>query len=311
MLRSVRQLAVRSFYRAARRDPLDRRVRPTARRCRFSPRRYTRAWQCSDAAPTGTRSAWDRDRRKTLVKQEIIFAAALATLLLSMAAGVPAQSLVEIAQREKARRAAIAPEARSKVYTNDDLRDSGGLTIGASPAAAAQEADAGSGRAGRGIGSDGDITSGEPADGEVAGENEWRARMTSAQDARARAELMASALQNRADGLWAQFTAMDDPAPARRGGTTASGGVGRARTDAGGSGAFGPADPRHRGRGATRRRAAGLAAVARKTVACGSGFRPTGLGCESAPSLQHRLAAWGSAYNRQPALLGDRVRASN
>ncbi len=149
------------------------------------------------------------------MKQEIIFAAALATLLLSTAAGVPAQSLVEIAQREKARRAAIAPEARSKVYTNDDLRDSGGLTIGASPAAAAQEADAGSGRAGRGIGSDGDITSGEPADGEVAGENEWRARMTSAQDARARAELMASALQNRADGLWAQFTAMDDPA--RRG----------------------------------------------------------------------------------------------
>ena len=148
------------------------------------------------------------------MKRETIFAAAVAMLLLPTAAGA-AQSLVEIAEREKARRAAIAPEARSRTYTNDDLRDSGGLTIGATSATAAQEADAGSGRAGRGVAGDGDITGGDSADGDVAGENEWRARVTTAREARARAELMASALQNRADGLWAQFTAMDDPA--RRG----------------------------------------------------------------------------------------------
>ena len=150
------------------------------------------------------------------MRREAIFTAAVATLLLSTAADPQAaQSLVEIAEQEKARRAAIAPEARSRVYTNDDLRDSGGLTIGTSQAVVARPADAGSGRAGHGIDSDGDTTGGEPAAGEVPGENEWRARMTTAREARTRAELMASALQNRADGLWAQFTAMDDPA--RRG----------------------------------------------------------------------------------------------
>lgn len=146
------------------------------------------------------------------MRREPIFTAAVATLLLSTATDAPsAQSLVEIAKQEKARRAAIAPEARSRVYTNDDLRDSGGLTIGASPAVVAQAADAGSGRAGHGIDSNGETTGGEP----VPGENDWRARMTTAREARARAELTAAALQNRADGLWTQFTAMDDPA--RRG----------------------------------------------------------------------------------------------
>ena len=154
------------------------------------------------------------------MRREPIFTATVATLLLSMAATAPAaQSLVEIAEQEKARRAAIASEARARVYTNDDLRDRGGLTIGASPAVVAQAADAGSGRAGHGIDSDADTTGGE-----VPGENDWRARMTTAREARARAELMVSALQNRADGLWAQFTAMDDPA--RRGV------VERQRTDA-------------------------------------------------------------------------------
>ena len=159
------------------------------------------------------------------MRREPIFTATVATLLLSMAATAPAaQSLVEIAEQEKARRAAIASEARARVYTNDDLRDRGGLTIGASPAVVAQAADAGSGRVGHGIDSDADTTGGEPAGGEVPGENDWRARMTTAREARARAELMVSALQNRADGLWAQFTAMDDPA--RRGV------VERQRTDA-------------------------------------------------------------------------------
>lgn len=127
------------------------------------------------------------------------------------AAGAPAQSLIEVARQEKTRREAIAPEDRARVYTNDDLRDSGGLTIGALPAAgAAPAADAGSGRAGHGVGG-GDAAAG-PEAGESLDENAWRTRLTAARQARARAELMASALQNRADGLWAQFTATDDPA---------------------------------------------------------------------------------------------------
>jgi hypothetical protein len=130
------------------------------------------------------------------------------------ATGAPAQSLVDMARQEAARRAAIAPADRSRVYTNDDLRDSGGLTIGALPSAAAPEAHVGSGQAGAGIGAGGD-DGGEPEAGDIPDENEWRARMTTAQEARARAELTASALRNRADGLWAQFTAMDDPARRR------------------------------------------------------------------------------------------------
>lgn len=132
------------------------------------------------------------------------------------AAGAPAQSLVELARQEQSRRAAIAPEDRSKVYTNDDLRSSGGLTIGAVPQTAAPAADTGSGRAGpRGGDGGGDGLEAAPDAGEALDEDGWRARIAAAQQARTRAELMAAALQNRADGLWAQFTAMDDPA--RRG----------------------------------------------------------------------------------------------
>lgn len=131
-------------------------------------------------------------------------------------AGAQAQSLVEIARLEQARRAAIAPEDRSRVYTNDDLRDSGGLTIGALPGADRQEADAGSGHAGRGIsGQDSEAGSGTAEAGDAPGEDDWRARVTAAQQAREHAALMAAALQNRADGLWAQFTGMDDPARRR------------------------------------------------------------------------------------------------
>lgn len=156
--------------------------------------------------------------------ENISISAVVLFLILSLAPrDAPAQSLVEIAREEKARRAAIAPEDRSRVYTNDDLRDSGGLTIGTLPSAAAPEADAGNGRAGRGIDS-GQTAGAEPEAGEVPGEDDWRQRMTTAQEARARAELTAAALQNRADGLWAQFTAMDDP--------TRRGVVERQRTEA-------------------------------------------------------------------------------
>lgn len=147
--------------------------------------------------------------------ESISTSAVVLFLILSLAPkDAPGQSLVEIARQEKVRRAGIPPEDRSRVYTNDDLRDSGGLTIGTLPSSAAPEADAGNGRAGRGIDT-GQAAGAEPEAGEAPGEDEWRQRMTTAQEARARAELTAAALQNRADGLWAQFTAMDDPA--RRG----------------------------------------------------------------------------------------------
>ena len=135
-------------------------------------------------------------------------------------AGASGQSLAEIARREQARRAAIPEERRSKVYTNDDLRKSGGLTIGATRRSASPPSGAtvqGAGEPARGSntgGADGADGTG-PEAGDVRDEAYWRTRMTTARKARTRAALMASALQNRADGLWAQFTAMDDPARRR------------------------------------------------------------------------------------------------
>lgn len=146
------------------------------------------------------------------MRGKIVAAASTALVLTLPPCAAPAQSLVELARQERARRAGIAPEARSKVYTNDDLRDSGGLTIGAAPQAAEPETDAGSGHAGQRSGGDSEEHGTQEETGEVLDESGWRARMTAAQEARERAALVASALRNRADGLWAQFTAMDDPA---------------------------------------------------------------------------------------------------
>lgn len=135
-----------------------------------------------------------------------------AALILS--AGIaPAQSLVEMARQERARRAAIAPEDRSRVYTNDDLRASGGLTIGALPAAVPPTAETGAGRAESRFGSGETVT--EDVAAAPLDEDGWRTRMTGARADHERALLLASALQNRVDGLWVQFTAMDDPARRR------------------------------------------------------------------------------------------------
>lgn len=148
-----------------------------------------------------------------------VFLSTLAAVTAMLSAGASGQSLAEIARREQARRAAIPEERRSKVYTNDDLRNSGGLTIGATrrsvpppPGAAPSAGETATGSdTGGADGADG----AGPKAGEVRDEAYWRTRMTTAQEARTRAALMASALQNRADGLWAQFTATDDPAQRR------------------------------------------------------------------------------------------------
>ena len=123
-----------------------------------------------------------------------------ATALLSTNA--LAQSLAEIARQEKARRAAITEKA--KVYTNDDLRGGGRLTTGSSRPDSPVAPDPERGAA------DAALETGEA--GGVGDEASWRARITAAREGSQRADLMAAALQNRVDGLWAEFTAMDDPA---------------------------------------------------------------------------------------------------
>lgn len=130
-------------------------------------------------------------------------------------------SLAEIARQEQARRAAIPEAERSKIYTNADLRETGSLTVAATPASPVAPADTGQRDATSRAGNDATEADGNPAastdDGGGPDRDEayWRDRMAGAEAARARAALMAAALQNRADGLWTQFTAVDDPARQR------------------------------------------------------------------------------------------------
>ena len=134
--------------------------------------------------------------------------ALIAVLLLALiAAPALAQPpLAEVARKEAARRASISE--KSRFYTNDDLAGGARLTTGAArrpdpEAGSATESDDPPTPAGTVA----EETAGGPRD-----EAYWRERITAAREARQRAELMAAALQNRVDGLLAEFTARDDPA---------------------------------------------------------------------------------------------------
>lgn len=113
-----------------------------------------------------------------------------------------AQSLAEVARVEKSRREALAKQAAEgvppRVFTNKDLRSTGWLTA----------------REGMTAPSLGLATpSLDDLDAEgVSEEEQWRGRMMAARQSFERAQLHAEALQNRIDGLWAEFTARDDPA---------------------------------------------------------------------------------------------------
>ncbi len=141
-----------------------------------------------------------------------LFAAALCGLMVaSSASSASAQSLAEIARREEARRQAV--ETPSKVYTNADLRGGGNLTTTVPPIRAETDAAPVPGAVAGASGAPGEAAAGEAAEPEQPPQDEefWRARITAARDALPRSELFLEALQNRVDGLWADFTARDDP----------------------------------------------------------------------------------------------------
>ncbi len=127
--------------------------------------------------------------------------AAVVVLSVTLPIAAPAAAqppLAEVARAEQARRASISE--KSRVYTNADLTETRRLTTAV---AARRAPDSVTDEAG-----------GTPAEDAVEERDEtwWRERITGARDARQRAELVAAALQNRVDGLWAEFTARDDPA---------------------------------------------------------------------------------------------------
>ena len=124
---------------------------------------------------------------------------------------VAAQPLAEVARQEKLRREALAEQAAAedaspKVYTNADLRGGGRLTTtseGRIPPAAASAVET----AATPGAEDATETAGAPT-----GEEQWQNRVNAVRQARERTQLMAEALQNRVDGLSAEFTSRDDPA---------------------------------------------------------------------------------------------------
>ena len=140
----------------------------------------------------------------------VLFGCVAGLLLALSSSHVAAQPLAEIARQEKLRREALATKAAAenvspKVYTNADLRGGSRLTTSAAetprPAASPAGTDA------TPQGQDAPETAEAPMD-----EEGWRTRITAVLQARDRAQLMFAALQNRVDGLWAEFTGRDDPA---------------------------------------------------------------------------------------------------
>jgi len=132
----------------------------------------------------------------------------LLTSVLATTAG--AQSLADIARKEERRRKEIAKPA--KVYTNKDLAEAQPIAAATAAAAPAESAPATPGAAaGAAAPADGPA---EPSDEEkrAAEESQWRARMAQARDQLERSKMFAEALQTRANSLWADFTARDDPA---------------------------------------------------------------------------------------------------
>ena len=153
----------------------------------------------------------DNHRRLGLALPLVAAGLLLATGLLLAAEASGQTPLVDAARRERARRAAIPPEEKARVYTNEDLWNSGGLTIGVVPAGGAAPVSPEPGDAPEAAPDEGQPGAAEPEATAVRDEDYWRTRIATARDAQARAALMAAALQNRSDGLWAQFTAIDDP----------------------------------------------------------------------------------------------------
>lgn len=136
----------------------------------------------------------------------------------AMAQSLSTQSLGDAARKEEARRKALAGPV--KTYTNDSLAPIPGETIptppgpavasGGQPPAAAGASASGPTPAAPGAKAGADQPP-PPPDPKKTPEY-WKKRMTDAQTQRDRNAVYMDALQSRINGLWADFTARDDPA---------------------------------------------------------------------------------------------------
>ena len=138
------------------------------------------------------------------------------------------QSLAAVAREEQERRKKIS--SPGKEYTNEDLRGAGVATLPSGPATngppAGMPQGAGAPRPPASTARDTSDSSptadsGGAPDAEAAPEGgeaptrteaSWRNRVTTARDELERLQLFLDSLQSRVNGLWADFTARDDPA---------------------------------------------------------------------------------------------------
>ena len=146
----------------------------------------------------------------------VLFGCVAGLLLALSSSHVGAQPLAEIARQEKLRREALAAKAAAenvspKVYTNADLRGGRRLTTSAAETLRPEASPAGTDATPPD--EDAPETAAAPETAEAPMDEEgWQNRINAVRQARDRAQLMVAALQNRADGLLAEFTGRDDPA---------------------------------------------------------------------------------------------------
>lgn len=127
--------------------------------------------------------------------------------VLAVGAAFP-QSLADVARKEEARRKQVKKPAR--LYTNQDL---GAADSGSRPAPETPAADAVPTPASTAAQRAPDAPQAPTEEEQRATQQEqWRARMSAARDQLERSRMFAEALQTRANSLWADFTARDDPA---------------------------------------------------------------------------------------------------
>src|SRR6188768_2430788 len=120
-------------------------------------------------------------------------------ILVAVAGTAGAQSLADVARREEARRKDV--KKPSRVITNKDLKASDNV---APPVPPDGQAPAPADNADK-------TDDGQPkAEATAIDEQVWRQKMTDARTALERSQMHLDALQNRIDGLWAQFTAHDN-----------------------------------------------------------------------------------------------------
>ena len=125
---------------------------------------------------------------------------------------VSVQSLGELARREEARRQAIATPA--PVYTNADLKAEPApaqLGVRSSAARGRVPANSSSAAASEARAEAQSPRSSESAASMADDESAWRARMTTARTALARAGILRDALQSRINALNTDFVNRDDP----------------------------------------------------------------------------------------------------